>query len=421
VRTDAARHAGTRDTVHAPTCDTPHAPARRLVITSTNAGGGHKATARALIEIIRRQGRPWHVEVLDIDTTIRPVDPFYQLFGTQAADCYNWMLRNDLTLAWDLVIGLTHACLGAMQPMLRRVLERKFRELQPDLVLSITPHYNRAMFASLRAAYPDVPFVTMPTDFVDYPPHSWFEPQDQHVICGFDRAAEQALDFVPDPSRISRVSGMVVNPRFFDPITEDRSAARRSLGLDPDVPTVLVFFGGSGSGRMLDIARKVAASGKRVQLVMLCGGNTKVAERLRELRTPFPMHVEGFTTDVPRFMWMSDVVIGKPGPGAISEALVMGLSIIVMNTSRTMSQERFNAEWVEQAGVGVSVREIDDIPDALTRLLDPARQEEIRERIAAVMPRAVFEVPDILERLMAPEPAAAPIGESRQADKLAAG
>ena len=33
------------------------------------------------------------------------------------------------------------------------------------------------------------PFVTILTDFADYPPHFWIERQDQYFICGTDRGA----------------------------------------------------------------------------------------------------------------------------------------------------------------------------------------------------------------------------------------
>jgi hypothetical protein len=47
----------------------------------------------------------------------------------------------------------------------------------------VIPHLNRALYESLRAEFPETPFVTLITDLADYPPHFWFEPQDQHFIC----------------------------------------------------------------------------------------------------------------------------------------------------------------------------------------------------------------------------------------------
>ena len=49
------------------------------------------------------------------------------------------------------------------------------------------------MYESLRKALPQVPYVTILTDFADYPPHFWMEAgQDQYFICGTEKAVEQA-------------------------------------------------------------------------------------------------------------------------------------------------------------------------------------------------------------------------------------
>ena len=327
---------------------------RRIVITSNNSGGGHKATANALIEIIRRQNRPWDVEILDLDASLEAADPYYLVCGTHSCEIWNWMARCGITMGSRYLLMFVHSVLAALYPVHVALLRRRWRALRPDLVLSITPHFNRALFTSLRREFPTVPFATMPTDFIDHPPRFWFERLDQDIICGIERAATQALDFISDPSRLWRVNGMVLHPRFSDPIEEDRATARAGLGLAPDVPTIAVFFGGSGSPRMVEVARKLAISGLRVQLILLCGRNEKLVARLRGLDLPFPIHVEGFTTELPRFFWMSDGVIGKPGPGAISEALAMGLPVIVQTDWRTLDHERYNAQWLVENGVGIS-------------------------------------------------------------------
>ena len=67
---------------------------------------------------------------------------------------------------------------------------------------------------------------------------------------------------------------------------------------------------------------------------------------MRALPRAFAMHVEGFTREVPRFMRLADFFIGKPGPGSISEAVAMGLPVIIERNHWTLPQERYNAEWV---------------------------------------------------------------------------
>ncbi len=126
------------------------------------------------------------------------------------------------------------------------------------------------------------------------------------------------------------------------------------------MPTGLVLFGGEGSSVMLEIAKRVTA---RAQFIFICGQEQKLAERLRRLPTKFPKYVEGFTSEIPYYMHLSDFFIGKPGPGSISEALAMHLPVIVERNAWTLPQERYNTEWIREKEVGVvlqSFREIDN-------------------------------------------------------------
>src|SRR5262249_14842866 len=160
------------------------------------------------------------------------------------------------------------------------------------------------------------------------------------------KAAEQARALGHNDSRIFRASGMILRPKFYDPITADRAAERRRLGPDPAKPPRLVLFGGPGSKVMSEIAERLADR----QLLLICGRNEKLAAKLRARGGPH--FVEGFTSEVPYYMYLADYFIGKPGPGSISEAIAMGLPVIVERNSWTLPQERYNAQWVEEKNVG---------------------------------------------------------------------
>src|SRR5262249_1600790 len=159
----------------------------------------------------------------------------------------------------------------------------------------------------------------------DCPPHFWIERESEFLICGTERAEQQALRMGHSHHRVFRTSGMILKSKFYERRSPNVAAERGRLGLDPTLPTGLVLFGGHGSGTMLDIAErfsKSAAAGtmEKVQLIMLCGHNQKLHDELKSMHTRFPMRVEGFTQDVAHYMSLSDFFIGKPGPGSISEA-----------------------------------------------------------------------------------------------------
>jgi hypothetical protein len=373
---------------------------KRIVLAYFNAGGGHRAAARALDDTIRDQRRPWHTHVLDVDDVLESIDPLYRSTGVRGGELYNWTLRRGWTAGSAQVIPIMHGVIRLLHSRQVKLLREQWRALRPDLVVSVIPHLNRALYESLRAEFPDTPFVTLITDIADYPPHFWFESQDQHFICGSDIAVQQAHAAGIEKRNIWQVSGMILHPRFYEAMPGDRAEERRKLGLQPDLPVGLVLFGGYGSQSMVTIGKRLALAKTRTQMIFLCGKNRALYEELSGMKFPFPVHVQGFTEHVAHYMWLSEFFIGKPGPGSVSEALAMGLPVIVEAGSKTLAQERYNVEWIEQQGVGLRVTRMKDLPQAVTSLLKPAAYHAIRQHIQALSNRAVFEVPDVLENIL---------------------
>jgi 1,2-diacylglycerol 3-beta-galactosyltransferase len=162
---------------------------------------------------------------------------------------------------------------------------------------------------------------------------------------------------------------------------------------------------------MKTIAGRLQKAGAPVQLILMCGRNERLAGELHSLRGPVPMLVQPFTRDVARYMRLADFFIGKPGPGSISEALAMGLPVIVERSARTMVQERYNVDWILERGVGLAVTSFSRIDRAVADLLAPARLATLHANIAAVENRAVFEIVGILGEIFEPgrSPAAPPV------------
>jgi Glycosyltransferase family 28 C-terminal domain len=365
-----------------------------------DAGGGHRAAANALSAVMKDQGRPWDVRLVNLQEVLDALDIFRKITGVRLEDLYNLILAKGWTLGSAQLLKVVHGVIRINHRPAVRLLDHYWRGTRPDLVVSLVPNFNRVMYEALRAACPATPYVTILTDFADYPPHFWIERQKQFLICGTERAVEQAQALGHSPENIFRVSGMIVRPKFYQPLAIDRIAERRRLGLDPELPIALVMFGGQGSRVMLDIAERLGNSGQRLQLILICGRNESLAVRLGGLRLPVPVFVEGFTAEIPYYMQLSDFFIGKPGPGSISEAIAMHLPVIVESNIWTLPQERYNAEWVLENRVGFVVKNFRHIAEATRSLLDPATMASYRANTAAIQNRAIFEIPDILGRLI---------------------
>jgi hypothetical protein len=110
------------------------------------------------------------------------------------------------------------------------------------------------------------------------------------------------------------------------------------------------------------------------------------------------MHVTGFTSDVAALMRAADVLVGKPGPGVVSEAYVSGLPCVLLTGAGVMAQEREVVDWAVARGVGVEAAGpadaarvgVADVAAMRRRIKEGPRNEavfEVARLIAHALPR----------------------------------
>ena len=108
---------------------------------------------------------------------------------------------------------------------------------------------------------------------------------------------------------------------------------RWNLGIDEDLPAVLVVGGGDGMGGIVNIAKALggklgkSASTPEYQLVIVCGKNEAAQQQLsgEKWGPGVKVHVKGFVNNMDEWMRASDVLVTKAGPGTIAEASICGL------------------------------------------------------------------------------------------------
>src|SRR5207302_4686620 len=105
---------------------------------------------------------------------------------------YNLLLNKGWTLGSPQLTRVMQWVIRLYHSKQVRMLEKLWLERRPDLLVSLVPNLNRAIGDSARRAIPRTPLVTILTDIADYPPHFWIERQKQYLICGSERAVEQA-------------------------------------------------------------------------------------------------------------------------------------------------------------------------------------------------------------------------------------
>jgi 1,2-diacylglycerol 3-beta-galactosyltransferase len=352
----------------------------------SDTGGGHRSAAQAIAAALA-QGWPGAARVMLFDffagCTPWPLSRAGSLYGS---------IINHAPWAWAALYAMTDGrrriewLLRVVAPPVSRCLVARLRADPPDVLVSVHPLANHLAVATARRlalrddgppcsgrsptepggtvrrpapatlAHPRIPVVTIVTDLVTA--HAgWFCPDVDRCIVPTEAAGACGLSHGMPPDKIE-VVGLPVDPRF-----GSQAIDRVTLGLQPDRFTVLLVGGGEGMGRVYDLARAVAEARLPVQLVVIAGRNTRLRQRLERTVWGIPTTVHGFVTNMPDWMRTADVIVTKAGPGTVSEALIVGLPILLIGF--VPGQEAGNVRFVVENGAGL----LTDTPEKLVSTL----------------------------------------------------
>jgi 1,2-diacylglycerol 3-beta-galactosyltransferase len=393
---------------------------KKVHVVFHDGGGGHRNAAVALQTVISQLQRDWQIELIQFQDLTDRLDVLRKLTGIRIQQQYNTMLQNGWTLGSTQLLRVLQATIRVFHRPLVNLLEKFWREKPADLLISVIPHFNRQICESWTKVYSGRPFVTIVTDLADFPPRFWIEPiKEQYVIAGTEKAAEQARAMGHDDAHIFLTSGMILRPDFYEPDDSDPLELKKEMGLRADLPAAIVLFGGHGSKVMYGITERLNSASLPLQLILVCGRNEELAAKLRARPWKMPVHVVGFTKEVHKLMRAADFLIGKPGPGSIAEAMVRKLPVLIECNAWTLPQERYNAEWVKEKGVGIVLKSFRDVVEGVHKMLEPSALAEFQKNVAAQKNRAVFEIPEIIAKLMDGTSAAAQRGRETNQSHVA--
>lgn len=327
----------------------------RTLIVSASTGTGHLRAARALREACTAAGRASeHVDLLELAP--RWVRAAYA--GGYEAICTRtpWL--------WKQVYQRTDAPspdLARWGPLAHRILFREFRRLllSHPWELCLSTHFLPGQLAASSAGAP--PFAMVITDLTLH--RFWAQPRVGRYYVATEELKRQLAARVGH-ARID-ATGIPTAPCFAH--APDRDEARRSLGLDPARPTVLVMGGGLGLGveHAADAALRAGVDG--LQVLVVCGRNREAAERLRGAgHSGARLLAVGYVTDVERYMAAADLVVTKPGGLTTAEVLAVGRPMLL--TRPIPGQEEGNAEVLCRAGAALRSGEGVDMARQIARV-----------------------------------------------------
>src|SRR5258705_4696658 len=117
-----------------------------------DAGGGHRSAATALKAVVEQQGRPWEVRMVNLQEVLDSLDIFRKVTGIRMEDVYNKLLAKGWTLGSEYLVPPMHGLIKLYHPAQTKLLTKFWKADPPDLVVSVIPNFNRALFQWLQWA-----------------------------------------------------------------------------------------------------------------------------------------------------------------------------------------------------------------------------------------------------------------------------
>jgi UDP-N-acetylglucosamine:LPS N-acetylglucosamine transferase len=260
-----------------------------------------------------------------------------------------------------------------------------------DMAVSVTPMFNPAFYRSLRLANPDARCVTIPVDYAEVIPGYWFTPQiDQDYLIGTKWLAEQAREAGISEKYLHSIGGIMIDPRFYSPLPANPSEEIARLGLDPQLPTGIVSFGGQGNNMANEVTHQLSLGDLGINMIFLCGRNRAVFEKLSMMKSTYKKLVLGYLDETPvGYFQLADFVIGKAGAMTINECLVMRKPLIVIKSHLQSGHEA----WVKSSGTGIVLESTAELAGAIRLVLG---SDKYRQNAAREYHRGIFDAAEIL-------------------------
>ncbi len=360
---------------------------KRALLLISDTGGGHRSAANAIAAALDEIVSPDSFEHRIEDVAAHCAFPLTQLgLGYSMALRYAPPVYGALYYATNgrrRYRALVRFC----EPLYRERLRDLFIGYQPDIIVSVHPLLNHAALRARDDAHMHhVPIVTVITDLGKVH-ESWLVADADAVVVPAREVYQRALSRGVPPAHL-HLLGHPIHPQF-DDVTGSQAELRAQLKLPPEAFIVMLMAGGEGGGKLLSTSLALARARLPIELVVVCGRNEPLEQKLHELAATLPTrtHVLGFTNKIPEYFRAVDLLVTKAGPGTLAEANAAQLPVVVYDY--VPGQERGNVNFVRDHGLGViALNGAAAVVSAVRSLIRaPERLATIRHNQEMVAPR----------------------------------
>lgn len=332
----------------------------KILIFYASYGGGHLNAAKSIYEELSKKNGELDIELIDcmkyVNKTIEKV--------TTAA--YREMAKK-MPWAWGRIYSdsqkgpLAHISSRSNKILAIKLL-KLLREKKPDLIISTHPFGSQMCSYLKRKGKITSKIATIMTDFA--PHDQWLVENENtnYFFVAHDKMKEYLISKDIPEEKIF-VTGIPISNKFLEKY--NRKEIFKKINLDDNKKTILFFGGGEfglGKNRTVEIFESFMKSNEPIQVIAISGKNEKMKASFEELMNEYKKQettrILGFTNHVPELMAISDLVVTKPGGLTTSESLASHIPMLVINP--IPGQEEENAEFLEEQGIAVWIKKMDN-------------------------------------------------------------
>jgi UDP-N-acetylglucosamine:LPS N-acetylglucosamine transferase len=352
---------------------------KKIVFAMIEAGGGHKAPAKAVMEALE-EACPGRYETRIMD--------FIKDVGGEKVDAAHkrsWKAMLEYPTLTHMIFQVENALGPVTRALLYRTMVapavsdtmRFLKKYRPDVVFSTHFFATMALVAARQRTGADFKIITYQTEMFTF--HApWRLPETDWYLTASDRAAQTAAMHGIKWSKI-RSFPYPISPKFLSS-RRDRAVVSAELGLIKERRTFLFSFGNQGAGMILQYLIALDLLGTQLNVIVAAGLNKSLRARMaasKGLLTHLNIVALGFANNMNELIDAADVCFIKPGPATMMECMHSRKPIIFSPSATPCEQA--HANYAVFRGVAKST---DGNPMLFGKAAKHFLRDDVREEVA---------------------------------------
>lgn len=287
---------------------------RKVIIFYASYGGGHLSAAKSIKEYLDNNFPDVQSELIDcINYISKSIDKM-------TTSAYRFIAKNAPKIWGNIYNNSQKGTLSKISNSANRYLASKlyhlFREKTPDIVISTHPFGSQMTSYLKKTKKVNCILASILTDFAS---HDQWLVGSENIDYFF--VAHEGMKYSLIDSGIPEykifATGIPVSNRFLK--NYDKDKIFNFFELDPNKKVILFFGGGEfglGKNRTISIFKYLCQNTNKYQVVAISGRNQKMKTNFEKLLTKEnknDIKIFEYTDKVPELMYISSLVITKPG------------------------------------------------------------------------------------------------------------